>query len=65
MRRFDPLPAGSPFIGEECWFCRVLLKEGDELALFPIRPEELGSHTWEARPVHSSCADIQGYGKED
>lgn len=38
MRKFAPLKAGHPAIGEKCILCGELILENDETTLIPIVP---------------------------
>ena len=56
-RRYPPLPAGHPSIGEPCGVCRRLIEAGDETTLVPVeRPPDDGRvHTVEAALCHWVC----------
>ncbi|MHC4214260.1 MAG: hypothetical protein ACYSWP_12905 [Planctomycetota bacterium] len=66
LRKFEPLPAEHPGIGEECTACRKEIKEGDILTLVPIGPgddpEEMAkcyagkAYNAQAIMIHWTCA---------
>lgn len=66
MRKFEPLKADHPTVGQECPACHTPFKEGDELALVPLGPgadleereraREGRPYNAVAVPVHWGCA---------
>jgi hypothetical protein len=58
-RKYAPLPADHPSIGDPCGLCEVPFKEGDETTLIPMESREAPARGWhaaEAMLVHWACA---------
>lgn len=56
-RRYPPLPAGHPSVGEPCRVCRRPIEAGDETTLVPIEspPDGGRGHAVEAVLCHWVC----------
>lgn len=69
MRKFRPLPADHPLVGEKCEVCGELFEAGHETTLIgtiPADAEEARkaqqgrAYTARATPVHWDCRDDTG-----
>jgi len=65
-RKFSPLPANHPLIGDICSACGQPFKEGDETTLIPLGPGDDSKARMQCRegraynaiaaPIHWACA---------
>lgn len=61
MRKFNPLSADHPAIGEPCAACKVPFEPGDETTLIALGPgddEEQRERAREGRPYNAVAAHV-------